>query len=182
MDQSRRRFLRKSGCGLGAAALFASVERLGLINALAQQQTNVASDYKALVCIFLLGGNDGNNMIVPYDDYSVPGGYDSVRTGPKLAIPKSALLKITPANTSGVSYGLHPNLSPEANNVTQFKGLLDVWSQGKLAVLCNVGPLVQPISRADYLNNIGHPYQLFSHSDQQTVQQTSVANAVGQTG
>ena len=182
MSESRRRFLKEAGCGLSAAALLASVERFGLINALAQQQPNVASDYKALVCIFLLGGNDGNNMVVPYDNYSAPGGYDSVRTGPKLAIPKSALLKITPSNTGGVSYGLHPNLSPEANNATQFKGLLDVWNQGKLAALCNVGPLVQPITRAQYLANIGHPYQLFSHSDQQTVQQTSVANTVGQTG
>ena len=92
------------------------------------------------------------------------------------------MLKINPSNTGGVAYGLHPNLSPEVANVGQPKGLLDVWNQGKLAILCNVGTLIQPITRAQYLANIGHPYQLFSHSDQQTEFQTSTANTVGQTG
>ena len=69
MAQSRREFLRDTGCGISAAVLLASVEQFGLINAFAQQQPNVAADYKALVCIFLLGGNDGNNMVVPWDDY-----------------------------------------------------------------------------------------------------------------
>ena len=182
MRESRRRFLRQSGCGLSAAALFASVEQFGLLNAFAQQQPNVASDYRALVCIFLLGGNDGNNMVVPYDNYNAPGGYAAVRNGSGLAISQSAVLKITPSNTGGVSYGLHPNLSPEANNAAQPRGLLDVWNQGKLAILCNVGTLIQPLTRAQYLANIGHPYQLFSHSDQQTQQQTSVSNTIGQTG
>ena len=141
----------------------------------------MAGDYKALVCIFLGGGNDGVSTIVPWDDYNVSGGgstngYDNVRSGSGLAVPKSALLKITPATTAGVSYGFHPNLSPEANNASQLKGLLDVWNQGKLAVLCNVGPLLQPITRAQYQANIGHPYQLFSHSDQQTQMQTSVSH------
>lgn len=187
MKSSRRSFLKTSGCGLSAAALAASLERFSAINAFAQNQPNVAGDYKALVCIFLAGGNDGVSTIVPWDDYTVSGGgstngYDNVRSGSGLAVPKSALLKITPANTAGVSYGFHPNLSPEANNAAQPKGLLDVWNQGKLAVLCNVGPLLQPITRAQYQANIGHPYQLFSHSDQQTQMQTSVSNTIGQTG
>ena len=181
MRESRRRFLKDAGCGLSAAALFASVEQLGLINALAQQQAEVASDYKALVCIFLVGGNDGNSSIVPYDDYFSPGGYFAVRNNSGLAVPQAALLKITPSNTSGVSYGFHPNLSPEANNAGQ-PGLLDIWNAGKLAVLCNVGPLLQPLTRAQYQANIGHPYQLFSHSDQQTQMQTSTSNTIGQTG
>jgi len=183
MAQPRRKFLIDSACGLSAAALLAGVERLGAINAFAQQQPAVAGDYKALVCIFLYGGNDGNNTLVPWDDYFNPGGYNAVRnSGSGLGIPQSTLLKITPTNTGGVAYGFHPNLSPEANNAGQAKGLLDVWNQGKLAVLCNVGTLVQPITRDQYLANIGHPYQLFSHSDQQTESQTSTANTVGQTG
>jgi uncharacterized protein (DUF1501 family) len=129
-------------------------------------------------------------MVIPYDDYTVTGGgstngYDNVRTTSGLAVPKSALAntKITPSNTSGVSYAFHPNLSPEFGTVPgQAKGLVDIWTAGKLAVLCNVGSLVQPITRAQYAAGIGRPYQLFSHSDQVAQQQTCVAKTVGQTG
>ncbi len=183
MKHSRRNFLRDSACGLTAAAMVSSLDRLNLVSAMVQQP-QVASDYRALVCIFLFGGSDANNMVVPLDNYSAGGGYDSVRTGSGLAVPKSALLQITPLNQSGVSYGLHPNLSPEVANtpVQTFKGLLDVWNSGNLAILCNYGSLIQPITRAQYQANTGRPYQLFSHSDQQTQQQTIVPNGVGQTG
>jgi uncharacterized protein (DUF1501 family) len=187
MKRSRREFLRDTGCGLTAAALVASLEQLSLINAFAQQP-DAAADYRALVCIFLNGGTDTNNMVIPYDDYTdatggTTRGYDNVRSGAQLAVPRSALLRITPSNSGGVAFGLHPNLSPEVANPAQtFKGLLDVWTAGRLAVLCNYGSLVQPITRANYQANVGRPYQLFSHSDQQTQQQTVVANGVGQTG
>lgn len=178
MKQSRRRFLRDSACGLSGAALVSSLNKLNLVNAMVQQQREVAADYRALVCIFLYGGTDGNNMIVPLDsEYNA---YSSVRSAAGLALPQSVLLPINPA--SGRQFGLHPNLSPEVANPGQSKGLLDVWNQGKLAVLCNVGSLIQPITRAQYQANIGHPYQLFSHSDQQTQQQTIVSDTVGQTG
>jgi uncharacterized protein (DUF1501 family) len=191
MNETRRKFLKTSACGLTGAALLASLDKFNLVNAMVQdQQPNVASDYKALVCIFLNGGSDGNNMVIPYDDYTVTGGgstngYDNVRTASGLAVPKSALAntKITPSNTSGVSYALHPNLSPEFGSVPgQAKGLMDIWNAGKLAVLCNVGSLIKPITRAQYIAGIGRPYQLFSHSDQVAQQQTSIANTVGQTG
>ncbi len=185
MNDSRRKFLRTSACGLTSAAMLASMERLNLVNAMVQPA--VASDYRALVCIFLSGGTDGNNMVIPFDGYTVTGGgttngYDNVRTGSGLAVLKTQLLQITPSNTGGVSYGFHPNLSPEANNAGQAKGFMDVWNAGKLAVLCNVGSLVQPITRAQYAAGIGHPYQLFSHSDQVNQQQSSIANTTGQTG
>jgi uncharacterized protein (DUF1501 family) len=190
MKKSRRDFIRDSACGLTAAAMVSSLDQFGLVSAMVQQQPDVASDYKALVCIFLSGGSDNNNMVIPYDDYTVTGGgttngYDNVRTGSGLAVPKSALAntKITPSNTSGVAYAFHPNLSPEFGSVPgQAKGLMDIWNAGKLAVLCNVGSLVQPITRANYAAGIGKPYQLFSHSDQVNQQQTSVAKTVGQTG
>jgi uncharacterized protein (DUF1501 family) len=170
--------------------MVASLDRLNLVNAMVQQQSAVAADYKALVCIFLSGGSDCNNMVIPYDDYTVIGGgttngYDNVRSGSNLAVPKSALAntKITPTNTSGVSYAFHPNLSPEFGSVPgQAKGLMDIWNANKLAVLCNVGSLVQPITRTQYGQGIGRPYQLFSHSDQVNQQQTSVANTTGQSG
>ena len=178
MAQSRRSFLRQTGCALGATALLSSIEKLGMISALAQASSdpdNVAADYKALVCIFLFGGNDGNNMIVPLDDYA---NYSNVRG--VLALPQTSLIPINPI--SGRQFSMHPNLSPEVANAAQSKGLLDVWNQQKLAVLCNVGNLVQPLTRAQYQSGVGRPYQLFSHSDQQTQQQTSVANGPSQTG
>jgi uncharacterized protein (DUF1501 family) len=190
MNESRRKFIRTSACGLTGAALLASMDRLNLVNAMVQQQQpEVASDYRALVCIFLSGGTDGNNMVIPFDGYTVTGGgttngYDNVRTGSGLAVPKSALTntKITPSNTSSVAYAFHPNLSPEANNAGQAKGFMDVWNANKLAVLCNVGSLIQPITRANYAAGIGRPYQLFSHSDQVNQQMSSIANTTGQTG
>ena len=189
MKESRRKFLKASACGLTSAAMLASLDKFNLVNAMMQdQQPDVAADYKALVCIFLSGGTDGNNMVIPFDGYTnaaggTTNGYDNVRTGSGLAVPKSALAntKIVPSNTSGVAYAFHPNLSPEANNVAA-PGLLKPWNDGKLAVLCNVGSLVQPITRAQYAANVGHPYQLFSHSDQVNQQQSSIANTTGQTG
>src|SRR6266705_6335234 len=105
MNESRRKFIRTSACGLTSAAMIASLDKFNLINAMTQdQQPDVASDYRALVCIFLSGGTDGNNMVIPYDDYTVTGGgttngYDNVRMGSGLAVPKSALnnTKITPS-------------------------------------------------------------------------------------
>jgi uncharacterized protein (DUF1501 family) len=192
MDESRRKFLKASACGLTGAAMIASVDRFNLVNAMMQdQQPDVASDYRALVCIFMSGGSDCNNMVIPYDDYTNPvggttNGYGNVRGGASgLAVPLTALAntKITPSNTSGVSYAFHPNLSPEFGSVPgQAKGFMDIWAAGKLAVLCNVGSLVQPITRANYAAGIGRPYQLFSHSDQVNQQQSSIANTSGQTG
>jgi uncharacterized protein (DUF1501 family) len=190
MNESRRKFIRTSACGLTGAALLASMDRLNLVNAMVQQQQpDVAADYRALVCIFLSGGTDGNNMVIPFDGYNNPvggstNGYSNVRTGSGLAVPLSALAntKITPSNTSSVAYAFHPNLSPEANNAGQAKGFMDVWNAGKLAVLCNVGSLIQPITRANYAAGIGRPYQLFSHSDQVNQQMSSIANTTGQTG
>ena len=181
MNNSRRKFLQTSACGLTGAAMVSSLSKFNLVNAMVQEQPDVASDYKALVCIFLSGGSDCNNMIIPFDDYA---SYSAARSTSGLALLQSQIqnTKITPSNTSGVSYSFHPNLSPEANNAGVAPGLLKPWTDGKLAVLCNVGSLVQPITRAQYIAGIGHPYQLFSHSDQVAQQQTSVAKTVGQTG
>jgi uncharacterized protein (DUF1501 family) len=189
MKKTRRAFIRDSACGLTAAAMVSSLDKFSLVNAMVQdQQLDVAADYKALVCIFLSGGTDGNNMVIPYDEYTNPmggstSGYDNVRTTSGLAVPKSALAntRIVPSNTSGIAYAFHPNLSPEANNAVA-PGLLKPWNDGKLAVLCNVGSLVQPITRANYAAGIGRPYQLFSHSDQVNQQMSSIANTTGQTG
>jgi len=185
MNDSRRRFLRDAACGLTAAAMASSLDHLGLVNAMVQQQTNIASDYKTLVCIFLSGGTDCNNMVVPYTQYSDVGGYEAVRTASGLALPKTALLQISPPNQASNVFGLHPNLSPEVANAGQANGLLGPWAQNKLAILCNVGSLLQPTTKAQYQSNVNgafRPYQLFSHSDQVAQQMTSISNRVGQTG
>ena len=146
-------------------ALASSIDTFGVVHALTPQ---AATDYKALVCVFLNGGNDGNNMLVSLDQYT---GYSNVRSSAGLAILQSNLLPISPV--SGGLYGLHPNM-PEMQSL---------FNQGKLAILCNSGPLVEPLTRTTYQNGTGKkPLQLFSHSDQVQLYQTSIANAVSQTG
>ena len=164
MATSRRNFLKTSACALGGVAFASTVDSLGLVHAMTPQ---AATGYKALVCIFLNGGNDGNNMLVSLDQYS---SYASAR-GVDLAIPQGTLLPVSPL--SGGSYGFHPQM-PE---------IRDLFNQNKCAVVSNVGPLVEPLTKTTYQNGTGKkPLQLFSHSDQIGLFQTAVANDVLQTG
>ena len=151
------------------AALATQIEHFGLMSALAQENNNDAvTDYRALVCIFLSGGNDGNNMFVSLDQYTA---YSNARNAAGLAIPQASLLPVSPA--SGGSYGFNPSM-PEMQTL---------FNQGHLAVLCNNGPLVEPLTRTTYQNGTGKkPLQLFSHSDQVGLFQTGIANTVSQTG
>jgi uncharacterized protein (DUF1501 family) len=175
MAPSRRDFIRQSGCALGAAALLSGLDQFGLVNAFAQSGTDALTGYKALVCIFLSGGNDGSNTVIPIDDYS---SYAAARNGAGLAIPQAnlqVLNQLPTAQVNGSHFGFHPSM-PE---------LKDLFNQNKLAVLCNVGTLVQPLTRAQYQSNSSSnpkPYQLFSHSDQVTQQQTSVSLTQAQSG
>ena len=100
---SRRNFLKTTCCTAAAGVAAASFGRLGLVNAMAQTGT----DYKALVCVFLFGGNDANNLIVPLSskDYS---NYAAIRAG--LAIPQGQLLPVMPKSL-GVPYGFHPKFA-----------------------------------------------------------------------
>lgn len=165
MATNRRDFLRNSACALGGVALASSLDTFGAVHALTPQ---AATDYKALVCVFLNGGNDGNNMFVSLDQYA---SYSSARNAAGLAIPQANLLPVSPV--SGGSYGFHPNM-PEAQAL---------FNSGKLAVLCNNGPLVEPLTKTTYQNGSGKkPLQLFSHSDQVGLFQTAIANSVSQTG
>src|SRR5215467_16178009 len=106
MALSRRDFLRRSGCGaLSVAAMASGVDRLGMMQALAQ-----GSGYKALVCIFLAGGNDGNNMVVPVDGgYAA---YQAVRGPAGLAIGNNGgATDLLPMNPISIGhFGLHPNM------------------------------------------------------------------------
>jgi uncharacterized protein (DUF1501 family) len=167
---SRREFIRRAACaGVGTLAMTSAISQLRWMNA-AVAQSNI-SDYKALVCIFLQGGNDSNNMIIPtitsqYNNYS------TIRT-PVLAIPSSAILGVTSLNSDGNTYGMHPSC-PE---------LVQLFGEGKLAFLFNTGTLLYPITRAQYLSGaVKQPPQLFSHADQQTQWQTSIPDQPATTG
>ena len=161
---TRRDFLRTSACALSGMALASSLDQFSIVQALTPQ---AATDYRALVCIFLNGGNDGNNMVVSLDQYAQ---YANAR-GVDLRIEQASLLPISPI--TGGSYGLNPSM-------TEIQSL---FNQGRIAILANNGPLVEPLTRTTYQNGTGKkPLQLFSHSDQIGLFQTAIANVVSQTG
>ena len=128
MKQTRRDLLRHSACGLlGRAAFLSGFDRFSMVSAMAAPAAD-ATDYKALVCIFLFGGNDANNMIVPLDNFA---NYATARG--VLALTQAQLLQIT---TKGlVKYGLHPNLGSAQPNQTSLSSL---FQSGALAVVGEV--------------------------------------------
>lgn len=177
--RSRRDFIRQAACAaLGTASLTGTIRDLRIINSAMAHE--LLGDYKALVCIFLSGGNDANNLIVPRGtDY---GNYAAIRQN--LAIPESALHQITSTNSDGHDYGLHPSCRKMALDGTTPTGLHQLFVEKKLGVLFNVGTLVQPIAdRAQYQSKfVNKPPQLFSHSDQVTQWQTSIPDQVPRSG
>jgi uncharacterized protein (DUF1501 family) len=203
MKGSRREFLKKSGgCALGMVALATEMHHLGMMQAVAQKtidsqrkiksqpsQTAEVADYKALVCLFWAGGNDGNNMVVPnHTDtalgYSNYNDYNNLRGVQGLALTQASLLPITVPRAGNLSYGLHPNFGPQpaGTNIVN-NGIHELWAMGKLAVVTNVGTLVRPLTKAQYQSSqFQKPYQLFSHSDQVTQAQTSISNTTAFTG
>jgi uncharacterized protein (DUF1501 family) len=158
----RRGFLRHAGALAGTAAL-------GQLAVLAPRAAAAADDYKALVCLFLYGGNDSNNMVVPIDNAGYAN-YAQVRS--TLALPQAGLLPL--AEPGGVlRYGLHPALA----------GMQSLWNAGNLAVVANVGTLVQPLTKAQYLATSSEkPESLFSHIDQQHQWQASISDTSSSTG
>lgn len=151
---SRRNFLRFGCCSVSTLTVASQFSRLGMINALAQSTT----DYKALVCIFMFGGNDSNNTVLPYSSQYPQ--YAAVRGS--LAIPQAQILQCPTG--SGAVYGLHPS----------FASLHPLWAQKRLAIMANVGMLVRPTTRAQYQSGAQVPSNLFSHSDQTSQWQTGM--------
>ena len=165
MAFSRRDFLKRTCCTAAAGFAAASFNRFGMVNALAQ----TAQDYKALVCIFLFGGNDSNNMVVPLSS-SGYASYQQIRS--VLALPQGSLLPITPPSI-GSPFGFHP----------RFTQLQSLFNQQHLAVLANVGTLVRPTTRTQFQQRqTTLPQNLFSHEDQQAQMQTAALDGNGQTG
>jgi len=168
-DLSRRRFIGQACAAVGATGMLSALAQLRMIGALAAD--TAPSDYKALVCLFLYGGNDSNNLLVPVDTASYQL-YSADRT--VLALPQSTLLPISPKSYSdGRSWALHPSL-------VEAQGL---FGQGQLAILANTGTLVQPVTLAQYnAGTAALPPQLFSHANQQVQWQSSVPDQPFTTG
>ncbi len=164
---SRREFLKS----LGALSAAGVVSNLDLLGGFAQAGAQQAADYKALVCVFLYGGVDGNNLVIPADSAGYAQ-YAAVRTAASgINIPLASLHSIQPSSLP-TAFGLHPSL-PE---------LKTLFDQKKAAVLCNVGTLLQPTTKADYAAGRYRPANLFSHSDQQNEWQAAVYDQVSRTG
>ena len=180
LNASRRLFMRQAGAmsAVGAAAAPIALNLAAMGSAAAQS----ATDYKALVCIFLFGGNDSLNMVMPTDTASWAN-YSTVRNqAPEsiaLLAPGSApnpnanagsparlggVLPLTPANSQGRSFALHPAMG----------ALQSMFNTDKrLAILPNVGTLVMPTSKSQYaLSSHPKPQSLFSHNDQQNTWQS----------
>jgi uncharacterized protein (DUF1501 family) len=167
LQTTRRTFIRQTACAaLGTAGILNTIFDLRKLSA----ATTDLSDYKALVCVFLFGGNDANNCIVQHD----ADGYSSYAAARGvLAIPQSSLLPLTLQAGDGRDFAFHPSM-PEMQSL---------FNSGKLAAIANVGTLVAPITRAQYLaGGAAVPHQLFSHADQQVEWQTSVPDQASLTG
>lgn len=177
---TRREFLGASCCAaVGYTGLLSTLGSLRLMAAAASPTNGpqtptragaVAGDYKALVCLFLNGGNDANNLIVPTgSDYAA---YASARTN--LAVSRDNLLPLSPRTSDGRSWALHPATAE----------LHQLFNSGRAAFLANVGTLVYPIAKKEQYTQrtVPLPPQLFSHSDQQVQWQHSVPDKPTQTG
>jgi len=155
------------------ATSYASIGTIGLASWLESGFQQVASaddlsDYKALVCLNLIGGNDGNNTLIPID--SAFGDYTRARGA--LALSQNSLIPLG-GSSAGHQFAIHPGLSP----------LAKLYQNKSLAWIANVGPLVQPITASQILSNQGVlPPFLFAHDDQTNVQQGWDGISVNMTG
>ncbi|MEM9544395.1 MAG: DUF1501 domain-containing protein [Bacteroidota bacterium] len=160
---SRRQFLGSIPClALGTTTLYSSLINLKAMNSIMGSTTTVGGDYKAIVCVLLSGGNDSYNMLIPRSDAEYAE-YSSVRSD--LSIPQEDLLAINPQQTDGREYGLHPSMT----------GLRDLFEQGNVAFVNNVGTLVEPITKTTLQNGTANvPIGLLSHIDQAMHWQTAL--------
>ncbi len=157
----RREFLRRASvlsAGGIAAPLMLNLAAMG------EASAQSANDYKALVCVFLYGANDHNNMVIPYDNTSYTPYAQIRQTLARVRDTQTtAVLNSSAAIDGGRSFALASELA----------GLKPIWDAGHLALALNVGPLIQPTTKAQYTaQNVPLPPKLFSHNDQQSIWQS----------
>lgn len=168
-DLTRRQFLGEASCAsIGATSLLSSLLGLRLTAGLAEAApVGAGADYKALVCLFLAGGNDSFNMLVPRQDDAFA---EYAGTRSTIALPGASLLPIDSVGQPYSEFGLHPKLENVRN----------LYNAGDAAFLANVGTLIEPLTLAEYASRRDLiPRGLFSHSDQQFHWQTVVPQLRG---
>ena len=167
VDYTRRQFLRTASYA-SMAGISASPFLLGLNSMAAMAQSNATTDYKALVCVFLQGGNDGHGTVIATDPDSFAA-FTQARSGaPGLAYPQSELLPITlKTPQSGRTFALNPSLP----------GLQNLFNAGRLAIMANTGTLIVPATKTQVeANSVPLPASLFSHFDQTAAWQAIASN------
>jgi uncharacterized protein (DUF1501 family) len=167
---TRREFIRRTtGLSIAGAATPWAVNLAAISQAAAQS----ATDYKALVCVFLHGGNDFANTVIPFD----AGGYaDYAAIRSTIATPQASLVGLSSLNApGGRQYALAPQLTTSpSTSALALKSLADLFNSGQLAVMLNIGTLVRPTTKAQYVaKSVMLPPKLFSHNDQQSFWQSS---------
>jgi uncharacterized protein (DUF1501 family) len=180
ISESRRQFLKKLGCTLGAASTASLIPQLALMPSAAAASVKNLTGYRALVCIYLAGANDSFNWLVPRDSEATGSRYDTYRTTRGGVFSSSntsglahAFADLLPINPTGAAhpFGLHPAHTDfsvtSGSNTQNHPGLQSLFNQGKVAFVCNAGPLIQPISMSEYNAGAPRPAQLFSHNDQE---------------
>ena len=190
-DPARRKFIGSCCAAVGATGMLSTLAQLRLTGAIASPANGLVvptaagalpPDYKALVCLFLAGGNDANNFIIPNDTAGYAN-YASVTGGRgALAIPQNTLLGINPKTSDGRAWALHPSFNSDVAG-TNTTGLKSLFDSGKMALLANVGTLAVPTTKAQYMaRSVPLPLQLFSHNDQQVEWQSSIPDKAFTTG
>jgi uncharacterized protein (DUF1501 family) len=150
---NRRDFLKSSSATAAMTAALAHYPGAAFPQGISAKAP--LNDYKALVCVFLHGGNDSYNMVIPRSnaEYNL-----YAQTRQNMAVLQADLLPINPSSSDGTNYGLHPSMS----------GLQGLFESGRAAFVNNVGPLIEPTTKTAFLNqSVTLPPQLFSHADQQ---------------
>ena len=190
LDPNRRQFLGACCAAVSATGMLSTLAQLRVMGAVASPDNGplgppragaLPPDYKALVCLFLAGGNDANNMIVPFDTAGY-NAYASVAGRGAIALPQNQLLGINPATGDGRGWGLHSSMNADVAG-TNNTGLKSLFDEGKMALIGNVGTLVVPTTKAQYnARSVPLPPQLFSHNDQQVEWQSSVPDKPFSTG
>jgi uncharacterized protein (DUF1501 family) len=189
-DPNRRKFLGQCCAAVSATGMLSTLAQLRMMGAVASADNGpttppragaLPADYKALVCLFLAGGNDANNMIVPFDTAGY-NAYNSAAGRGAIALSRAQLLGITPKTSDGREWALHASMNSDVAN-TNTTGLKSLFDEGKMALIGNVGTLVVPTTKAQYTaRSVPLPPQLFSHNDQQVEWQSSVPDKPFSTG
>ncbi|MBK8284514.1 MAG: DUF1501 domain-containing protein [Ahniella sp.] len=168
MIRNRRDFLRSSALALSSGAAAAFVPQLGLAANLLAARGKAFGNYKALVCLYLAGGSDTWNFLVPRDSTAANSRYDTYRLArggvfnattntAGLALDFNQLVPINPQGQPAGSWGLYPYMgnytfTPQGGSSTTQNGMATLFNQGRIAILPNIGTLVEPMTKTEYIN------------------------------